>query len=406
VPFLLDGIRLQACRCLANARLATTKTDQYATRRSTMLALAETPVHAQPPRIVNHDIMGCTAEGVTGNHLYSSRALGMTEPLDIIQLHPDLEKEWPFIIAHYRRIGLSFTEQVIWHVRHRSLAEHPGLEPSVFYFGAAEQEARPDSSWFRVVDFINSKNNFVELADTLKVPIPKTLCFEDVTSIGEPEIAKIEFPCYLKASISVSGVGIYRCGSAEELREALGRFEPGTPVQAQAEIITNTFLNMQYEVNARGYVRLAATEQVLDGPVHQGNRYPASHEPWDSVEPMAEWLWKEGIRGIFAFDVAVIDKPGGPDYLAIECNPRYNGASYPTAIAHKLGIRHWIARTVKTAQRSLANVDLGGLEYNPLTGQGVILVNWGPILVGKLLVLLAGPPAVQQRLALELQARL
>jgi hypothetical protein len=35
-----------------------------------------------------------------------------------------------------------------------------------------------------------------------------------------------------------------------------------------------------------------------------------------------------------------------------------------------------------------------------------ILVNWGPILVGKLLVLLAGPTPVQERLALELQARL
>ena len=105
-------------------------------------------------------------------------------------------------------------------------------------------------------------------------------------------------------------------------------------------------------------------------------------------------------------DVAVIDKPSGVEYLAIECNPRFNGASYPTAIAHKLGIEHWLARVFNTDLRSLASVDLTGLEYDASRGEGVILVNWGPILVGKLLFLLAGPPSAQERLALELQARL
>jgi hypothetical protein len=51
-------------------------------------------------------------------------------------------------------------------------------------------------------------------------------------------------------------------------------------------------------------------------------------------------------------------------------------------------------------------LDLDGLEYDPASGEGVILVNWGPILVGKVLALLAGPPATQELLALELQARL
>jgi hypothetical protein len=371
-----------------------------------MPALSTTAIYAPPPRVFNHDIMGCTAEGVTGNQYYSGRALGMTEPGDVIQLHPDLRPELPFVCYHYQRIGLSFTDDIVWHVQHRGLAEHPDHEVSVFYFGAAEQEARPDNAWYRVVDFINSKNNFMELAATLDVPVPKTLCFDGVDRIGGPEIDDIQFPCYLKAAISVSGIGIYRCADADELRDALRRFEPGIPLQLQAEAVTDLFLNLQYRVSADGYDRSDATEQVLDGPVHQGNRYPASHEPWDCVEPMAEWLYKEGIRGVYAFDVAVVEKPDGPEYLAIECNPRFNGASYPTAIAHKLDIPRWLARTFKTGRRSLAGLDLSGLEYDPTTGEGVILVNWGPILVGKLLALLAGSPAVQQRLALELQTRL
>ena len=106
------------------------------------------------------------------------------------------------------------------------------------------------------------------------------------------------------------------------------------------------------------------------------------------------------------YPMAIVETPAGTNYLAIECNPRFNGASYPTSIAHKLDIPHWLARTFETTKRSLADLDLSGLEYDPATGEGVILVNWGPVLVGKLLVLLAGPPEVQERLALELRARL
>nr|VFJ71734.1 MAG: hypothetical protein BECKFW1821C_GA0114237_102835 [Candidatus Kentron sp. FW] len=358
------------------------------------------------PRVFNHDIMSCTADGVTGNHLYSSRALGMTRARDLIQLHPDLKSEWPLIRKHYRRIGLHCTDQVIWHLDHRGLSENTGHSISVFYFGTNEHAARPNNDWFLAVDYINSKNNFMALAKTLHIPTPDTQCFDDVGRIGDQEIDDITFPCYLKAAISVSGVGIYRCADEIELRQALTRFAPNTPVQIQQEVTTNIFLNLQYEVNSEGYSRLAATEQILDGPVHQGNRFPATHEPWDCVEPMADWLYNSGIQGIFAFDVAVIDESDDAKYLVIECNPRFNGASYPTVIAHRFGITHWSACVFHTNHRSLRDLNLNGLEYNASRKEGIIIVNWGPILVGKLLVLLAGPVATQQRLARELQKRL
>ena len=75
--------------------------------------------------------------------------------------------------------------------------------------------------------------------------------------------------------------------------------------------------------------------------------------------------------------------PGRIEYPAIECNPRYNGASNPTAVAQKLNIEQWLARTFKTDRRSLEDVDLSGLAYNPAIGEGIIMINWGPTLVGK-----------------------
>jgi len=361
------------------------------------------PVH---PRIVNHDIMHCTAESVAGNHLYSGRALGVTTPYDIIQIHPDLMEEFPAISAHYHRIGLPHTDQIIWNLGFDEVRHYPRYEASYFYFGEEQHCAARNENWYRVVDYINSKNNFMSLATQLGMSIPLTLCFNSVSEIDAGAIARIGYPCYVKAAISVSGVGIYRCEYENELRQILSYYGESTPVQIQQEVKTSTFLNVQYQVSGPHLERLAITEQLLDGFTHQGNRYPSPHNAWHSVEPMAKWLFSHGMRGIFAFDVAVVKDGCGIEYVPIECNPRFNGASYPTLIARKLNIRRWQTRTLDTDFRTLADLSLHDLEYNPSDQSGIILVNWGTILVGKLMVLIAGTPVQQQALRQELERRL
>ncbi|MES9976984.1 MAG: hypothetical protein ABW094_22245 [Candidatus Thiodiazotropha sp.] len=56
---------------------------------------------------------------------------------------------------------------------------------------------------------------------------------------------------------------------------------------------------------------------------------------------MTKWMAEGGFKDIPAFDVAVLPGEQKTDYLAIEYNPRYNGASYPILIASKLGINAW-----------------------------------------------------------------
>ena len=246
----------------------------------------------------------------------------------------------------------------------------------------------------------------MSLADELGIDVPKTLCFDSVTQIDEAAIAGVSYPCYLKAAISVAGVGIYRCDSKPALMSNLHNFTDNTAVQIQEEIKTDLFLNLQYQVVGKKLFRVAASEQILDGFAHQGNRVPARYEPWRSVDGMAIWLKDHGIKGIFAFDVAVTHTEDGVRFPAIECNPRFNGATYPTLIAKKLGISAWKAVTYATEFRTLKDIDLNGIEYNKDTGEGVILVNWGTILEGKLVVLIAGSGTTQNDLELELAARL
>jgi hypothetical protein len=356
--------------------------------------------------IINHDIMNCTAVGVTGNHLYSGRALGMSEPWDIIQLHPDLKPLWKEITDHYRRIGLSHSEDVIWGINLRELGSHIGYQPSVFYFGPDECRYWGDRQWLDTVEYINSKNNFMAVASELGVDVPQTLCFENVAAIDADILRKIIYPCYLKAAVSVSGVGIYRCEDEASMINAIGKFDEDIPLQIQEEVMTDTFLNVQYRVVDKGVYRLACSEQILDGFVHQGNRVPAKYEPWEAVDALAGWLKDHGMKGIFAFDVAVVESDEGVRFQAIECNPRFNGASYPTMIAQKMDIPEWSAITLATRHRKLSDIDLSDIEFDKKTGEGVVIVNWGTVLTGKLVVLLAGSREYQDALAQELAVRL
>ena len=363
-------------------------------------------------KIFNHDIMHCTHDAVVGNHLYCGRVLGMTEPDDFIQLHPSLQKEWVEIVKHYNNIGLSHSEHPIWDVSFQQLREYPDYEPSVFIFGDAIHESSPDEDWFYdrnrdwqdVVEFINSKNNFIQLAEELTVKVPQTICVENKEQLSAQEA--IFYPCYLKPAISVDGVGISRCANAEELNEAMKILDDHLPLQVQQEVIALKFLNLQYHVTSDGVAPLAATEQILDGFAHNGNRYPTVHQPWDLVAPMADWMAQKGMKGIFAFDVAAVENGVGTEYFAIECNPRFNGASYPTGIARKLDIDSWSSENFNTKYKSLADINLDGLEYNPATGKGIIIVNWGSVLVGKLGILLAGSISEQEQLKQSLKVRL
>ena len=360
--------------------------------------------------IFNHDIMHCTHDAVVGNYLYSGRVLGMTKPEDLIQLHPDLQSQWQAITAHYDRIGLSHSQNPVWNVSFEQLRNNPDYEPSVFIFSDAiykssendDSFSEGDRDWQDVVEFINSKNNFIRLAQELNVRVPLTLCAENKTQL--PDNGEIPFPCYLKPAVSVDGVGIYRCENAQELDDALTKLDNDTPVQVQQEVIAHKFLNLQYEVKDGRVEPLAATEQILDGFAHQGNRYPTAYQPWELVEPMAQWMAKKGMKGIFAFDVATIENQ--TDCFAIECNPRFNGASYPTGIAQKLKIDSWCSDNFVTKYRSLDEIDLGDLVYNPATKTGAIIYNWGSVLVGKLGVLLAGSVAQQDELRLLLKQKL
>ena len=322
------------------------------------------PVH---PLFVNHDIMPCTAGEVKGDYLFSGRALGITTPYDIIQLHPQLMDEFPAICDHYDRIGLSYTNQIIWNLHFDELKNYAQYEGSFFCFGDAQHHAAGNENWYRVANYIQSQDNFVTLAAQLGMRVANLHLRNDIPDCAGDAVSKSCYTVYPEAS---------------------------------------TALNLQYQVTGSHLERLAATEQFLEGLSHQGNRFPTPHNAWYCVEPMAKWLFSHGMRGIFAFDVAVMKDACGSEYVPMTCQPRFNGASYPTLIAKKLAIQRWQTRAYATRFHSITALPIRDLEYNPADQSGIVLVNWGTVLVGRLLMLIAGTPVQQQALREELERRL
>jgi hypothetical protein len=90
-------------------------------------------------------------------------------------------------------------------------------------------------------------------------------------------------------------------------------------------------------------------------------------------------MWRRGMKDYFAFDVLVSEKDGHLRYYFLECNPRYNGASYPSNVCERLGIKSWMHVNIKTGKDHFSGYDFSDLTYSKEKGEGVIVVNWGAI---------------------------
>jgi len=361
------------------------------------------PVH---PQFLNHDIMDCGVTGVRGEYLYSGRALGISTPFDIIQLHPALMQEFQTISGHYDRIGLAYTDQIIWNVDFEEQRNYTQYQASYCHFGPAQHRVLRNENWFQVVEFIQSRNLFIELAGQFGMRTPQTLCFDSSKQIEKDVINGLRFPCFLKAALPLAGAGSHYCASQRELRRRLAYFGTATPIQIQEALNTAGYLNLQYQVTGARLERLAITEKLLSSYQHIGDRYPSVHNAWFSVDVMARWLFSQGMRGIFSFDVAVVTDACGTDYLPIACLPRFNSASYATLVARKLAIPRWQLRSFQTGCRHLADLPLWELEYSPAEQRGIVLINWGTVQAGSLQILIAGTAEQQDSLRMELLRRL
>ncbi len=333
---------------------------------------------------------GAHREAILGTlDLYPSRALCLTRPNDIIQLSPKLEKLWSFIQSHYRRVGLKVTQDVIWS---DNLDEYKASIYSRYDFsgfmGTEELLEAYGLRHIQVASTLNSKTKFMELCVELGISTPETFWSRDYLS------KKDNFPVsgYFKADESVSGLGVLKYDSPEELDDLVKAYRSSS-WQVQRDVMPVKFLNLQYTLDDFSWKALAMTEQILNGNSHVGNQFPSSV----SIETrdygnILDHAQKFGFRGVLGLDVLVDAE--GKSYV-LECNPRLNGSTYPTVTAKRLGVVKWLAISVHSSFRDISEI----LERHSFDGnKGVVVFNWGALLSDKAGIMIAGDDNYQKEI--------
>ncbi len=286
--------------------------------------------------LFNHDIRGSGPASLGLSRMYASRALCITAKNDVIQLPAELKKHWDFIQAHYARVGLECCHEVVWDLRLEQTRNYPDAPLSCFYFGERENYFRKNDRRFKITRQLNSKNILIELAKQKNIKTPRTICFD--SREGFVNTNEIDYPVYLKPSISTSGFGIVRCESQQSLGYAVAALTSDVAFQVQSAVNSKIFSSYQFKaIDGRAELFLIS-DQIISGNAHAGNSYPGRYENKQFLRDFAQFAVDEGIEDIFAFDVAVSEGPGGMTYDLIECNPRFTAATYPAFVARKLHI--------------------------------------------------------------------
>lgn len=341
------------------------------------------------PLLFNHSLEGSypAAElaDIKGIPLYMTRAYALTRPDDYIQLPNEAFSNHSSILAHYQNIGLEVTKNIIWDHRLAWIDEFPNYEWDVFLYSDEHYKVKQDPRRRAVVALANNKNYFLGLCIKYNVPMPNT-DFLDYTG-GECTVRPKKFPCFVKKAISASGAGVFKIENSEQFDTLLAEQGSGSYQIQEAVEGDVDFWNVQYAPDGDKARMLTATKQILDGFAHNGNIFsPNPPECLNIGDGIANILVQMGMKGIFAFDIAVSN---GKAYM-IECNPRPNGCTYFSETAKRLNAPFWFSKNIRTKPSvdSIDKIDFQNLSYR--NGRGVVLINWGTVSMNKLGVLFAG----------------
>ena len=352
--------------------------------------------------ILNHGVLGAypgdLLDGVAGVSYYGARVIASSYPGDICQMHPDLSNRRLLdpILRHYERVGLQVTNHFEFNESWNVAKKYPKHVLDAFYFGDEANAVANRPDFAAIAETMNNKNKFIEFCHVQGVPVPGTRMFDTKTEFDVADLPA--FPMYVKGAVSASGMHVIRCENSDELHRAVDMM-PGQ-FQVQEALPNGTvFCNIQYEVIGNKLHHGPLTKQKLNGNAHNGNTFLCGIDP-DLIQPitdkLSKTLFEKGMAGTWAYDVAVHNKR----VWLIEMNPRWNGASYYSKPAERLGAKAWEGQYVKPKH---TNFDFmfrlpNDWEYSPSRRNGIIFINWAPIMAGKLGLLVIG--SAEQRFSL------
>lgn len=326
----------------------------------------------------------------------SGRALCLSFPLDHVRLEYGLEGPLAWVIGHYSRVGLPVAKNNIvlsngpfdWDLRPRC------QWTDVFCVG---DENCSDLSLVETVKGLNNKNEFIKLCRKEGWPIPDTWTSEDEWEYRWSLPPRLQFPVVVKAAVSAGGKDVFVCRNDEELQRSISILTASQrQFQVQEFLAGADFYSIQCRKSVAQVPKLEVTKQIMFGNSYVGTSSEVPDEVTSQLLSLTqpffsclEYITESGVE-VFGLDFAVT-KDGR--MLLIECNPRYTAAIYPAVVAERLGHTVWEYRYFEVGHNDLSKVLPPGLEYNPTTKKGAVIVDWGSILRGEVGILFLGSSA-------------
>lgn len=324
-------------------------------------------------------------------NVQTGRVLLISDPDDMVVLDPGLKKEYTYVRSHLDRAGLETSHQIIWKHYDRPLTSKLKSQKrvSLYCYSPKWHQVLQDHKRLEATSLYLLKSAALEAGKKNNIITPMSfLCKNYQSSLSI--IDQVTFPVYLKPERASSGIGITFCPTKEDLIAILKSYSY-FPMLLQEEVKADYFSSIHFRVKQDKIENFVTVKQTIENNCAVGHHAPHGLEIETNYMILAQQLYQDGMKGYFGFDVGIKKAADGShQQILMECNPRFTSATYPALIAEKLGVRTWQTKRYQTPHRSLQQFDLASVTFDSKTKRGVILLDWGMLLLGEPLFMLIG----------------
>ncbi len=218
----------------------------------------------------------------------------------------------------------------------------------------------------------------------------------------------------IRGALGASGSSVFVVGDRGELRKCLRTIDRQRHtdfylVEPFYDVVVSPNIGMFIDPRDRQIFCVSISDQIFDERIqHRGNCYPSQakliHPMIATAKSSCEWLRDQGATGYLGFDFCEYIRPGTNErnFFFAELNPRFNGATYPAHLFHRLKAQfnhHKIARwhtfrslTMPTSLSSFTALQRSceDLLFDGQRSVGFIPYNVGLLQHGKMMLVMIG----------------
>ena len=304
----------------------------------------------------------CQQEKITPDY-HTGLPLCLSTHNDIVQISLEHKDDYPWIKAHYAKIGLPVSKNIIW----SNKTPNPRQNYKLSSFIYEENTWNNNKQLLDIVNLLDNKNTFLPLAQQHGIDIPDTHYFDN-----KKLITYSTYPYVLKTAFGHSGLGNYLI----EQPSNLDKVPPNTPLNIQP-FLENRVQDCSvhfYVKDQKAHYTWTIVDTISSRFGWEGGKpAPLPSHFKEKHQDFANHIASMGMKGHFCFDFILTSDQ---QFLLNECNPRFCASSYPSLVDKRLQLEgKWLFKKVYFNHEDFLQ-RITSLTYDKAKGYGVIIIGW------------------------------